>query len=71
MNRNNSESVARADPGFRVLGLRYILQKKKKKKSFDSNRLYVIRLIENDCKRKQAPDYLSIMKIGSGTARIR
>lgn len=69
MNRNNSESVARADPGFRVLGLRYILQKKKK--SFDSNRLYVIRLIENDCKRKQAPDYLSIMKIGSGTARIR
>lgn len=30
MNRNNSESVARADPGFRVLGLRYILQKKKK-----------------------------------------
>lgn len=70
MNRNNSESVARADPGFRVLGLRYILQKKKKN-SFDSNRLYVIRLIENDCKRKQAPDYLSIMKIGSGTARIR
>lgn len=69
MNRNNSESVARADPGFRVLGLRYILQKKKN--SFDSNRLYVIRLIENDCKRKQAPDYLSIMKIGSGTARIR
>lgn len=53
MNGNNSESVARADPGFRALGLRH-----SPKIEFRLKPFIVIRLIENDCKRKQVPRLL-------------